>query len=270
MIIAICDDEYKDCERIKEHVEEYSKKKDVDLQIEIYNPVEFKKLIEKIEDNVGEKNFLKENAVKENTVKGNVDPETTFESIPDIVIMDIEFTDVDYDGIVLVKRLNRLCKNTQIIYLTHILEFAPDVYETDHCYFVMKNNMEVMLSKAMDKAVTIYTAKKRQRPLEIMSEGHKVYIEQEKICYIEKRQRQTIVHTTTDSFSCYDSITSIIKKLSDNVVRCHGGFLVNLSHVTYLGGEKIILDVSDIEIPVGKTYREQAKQAYLKYWMQRM
>lgn len=255
MIIAICDDENKECEHIKEYVMMYSTTKKLDADIHIYTPKEFENLIFRMEKSYNEE-------------KNNL--EKDFDSIPDIVIMDIEFTDVDFDGISLAKRLNNTCRNTQIIYLTHILEFAPEVYDTEHCYFVMKNNMDVMLCRALDKARAIYDSIKKQRPLEIMSEGHKIYISQDDICYIEKRQRQTIVHTITSEYSCYDSITALVKKLPENVIRCHGGYLVNLSHVTYLGGEKITLDDSEIDIPIGKTYKEQTKQAYLKYWMKRM
>lgn len=260
MIIAICDDEQNECERIKECVENNSKIKELNSQVYIYKPAEIERLISKMEES------LQDNSVRED--KRSVEEKN--DKAPDIVIMDIEFNDVEYDGITLAKRINAAAPNTQIIYLTHILEFAPEVYETEHCYFVMKNNMEVMLPKAFDKALAIYNEQKHKKPLEIINDGHKIFIAQDNICYIEKRQRQTIIHTRTDSFSCYDSITSIGKKLSGNIVRCHGGYLVNLSHIAYLGGEKIVLDVSDIEIPVGKTYKEQTKQAYMKYWMRRM
>lgn len=255
MIIAICDDEQRECERIKEYVLAYSTTKKLDVQIHIYTPKELENHI-----------FQIEKIYKEDDKHFGAD----FDGMPDIVIMDIEFTDVDFDGIALAKKINAISRNTQIIYLTHILEFAPEVYDTEHCYFVMKRNMDVMLSRALDKARAIYDSIKRRRPLEIMSEGHKIYISQDDICYIEKRQRQTIVHTISSEYSCYDSITALVKKLPENVIRCHGGYLVNLSHVTYLGGEKITLDVSEIDIPIGKTYKEQTKQAYLKYWMKRM
>lgn len=260
MIIAICDDEYREYEHINECVENISRIKELNSQIYNFIPEELEGFISKMEDSE------QDTPVQEN----NSSVQEKYDKAPDIVIMDIEFNGVEYDGISLAKRLNVASPNTQIIYLTHILEFAPEVYETDHCYFVMKNNMEVMLPKAFDKALAIYNEQKHKKPLEIINEGHKILIAQDNICYIEKRQRQTIIHTQTDSFSCYDSITSIGKKLSDTIVRCHGGYLVNLSHITYLGGEKIVLGVSDTEIPIGKTYKEHIKHAYLKYWMRRM
>lgn len=255
MTIAICDDEKKECERIKEKVDNIPGLKRMNYTVNVYEPDEFANMVS-----------LLEGIPEENSESFLTDEPDR----PDLVIMDIEFLGKDYDGIDLIKRLNKVSRNTQIIYLTHILEFAPEVYDTDHCYFVMKNNMDIMLEKAFDKALDIYTAVQKQRPLEIMCEGHKMFVLQTDIRYIEKLQRQTVIHTDSSSFACYDSITSMCRKLSDNIIRCHGGYLVNLSHITYMGGDKIVLDVPDTEIPIGKTYKEQTKQAYLKYWMKRM
>lgn len=254
MIIAICDDESKECAHISRCVEKYIEADKDNIEIITYEPDEFRQSL---------------NDLKDNNATGN-GGENNRAIQWDIVIMDIEFKDKAYDGIALTKKLNEVCSKCQVIYLTHILEFAPEVYDTEHCYFVMKNNMDVMLPKALTKAIDIYKASNADRPLEVMSEGHMVYIHQEEICFVEKKQRQTIIHTNNRSYPCYESISALSKRVGDNVIRCHGGYLVNLSHITYLGGEKVLIDIDDIELPLGKTYKEQTKQAYLKYWMKRM
>lgn len=245
MNIGICDDERMESKRIEKFLNGISELAAYDVNICTYEPEEFRQLLE-----------LKENDEEQPNL--------------DIVIMDIEFSDKEYDGIFLTKKLNEVSRDCQVIYLTHILEFAPEVYDTDHCYFVMKNNMELMLPRALSKALNIYSDNISKKPLAIMSGGHKVYISQNDIRYVEKRQRQTIVHTDNNVYTCYESISVLSKKLSGNLVRCHGGYMVNIAHVTYLGGDKILLDNPGEEVPVGKTYKEQAKQAYLKYWMNRM
>ena len=260
MVIGICDDECKECERIRSFVEKLPEINEETDRIFIYEPDEFRQKLTDIGNAQG---------------SSNGEPECNDNSKEDmyswdIVIMDIEYKYKDYDGIVLTKSLNEKLSNCQVIYLTHILEFAPEVYDTDHCYFVMKNNMKEMLPRAFKKATDIYKMISMSKPLEIISEGHTVFIPQENIRYVEKAQRQTIIHTDRKEYSCYESISSLSKKFGENVVRCHGGYLVNLSHVTYLGGEKIVMDIPKVDIPIGKTYREQTKQAYLKYWMHRM
>lgn len=68
----------------------------------------------------------------------------------DIAIMDIEYENRQFNGITLSKELNKKLPLCQIIYLTWVLEFAPEVYDTIHCYFVLKQNEEKMLPRAME------------------------------------------------------------------------------------------------------------------------
>lgn len=282
MVIGICDDEHKECERIEAFVKDYSSQEGLHVETISYRPDDMRRILE-----TAVKEMKQSGKAMADTAGAAYDradiPEVTrrveaCEDKPgesqiakwDIMIMDIEFKNRDYNGIELVEMINQANKHCQIIYLTHVLSFAPEVYDTDHCYFVMKNNMEHMLPRALDKARKLHQMAASQKPLEIMSGGHTVYIREEDIRYVEKSQRQTIVHTGGDVFACYESISAIAKRLSRNVVRCHGGYLVNLSHITYLGSDKIIVDLPDAEIPVGKTYREHTKRAYLAYWMNRM
>ena len=260
MRIGICDDERQTREKIKDFVQGFVR----NSEIEEYDPEQLLHVLKQM-DNEKESDDpqSEQDSEKESDDQGSV-------CDCDIMIMDIEFPGRNFDGIALTKLLNRTCKECQVIYLTHILEFAPEVYETEHCYFVMKNDMSSMLGRALEKAIQIYDEKHAAKPLEVMSQGHKVFIPMENIRYVEKKQRQTMIYTDKKSYICYESITTLSKRLDHNIVRCHGGYLVNITHVTYLGGEKVITDIPDVVIPIGKTYKDQTKQAYLKYWMKRM
>ncbi len=248
MVIAICDDERAERERAGQYVEAFFA--GGDAEILAYGPEEFQQALEKKQS---------EGTAEEE----NATPDW------DIVIMDIEFHGRSFDGIALTRQVNEACQNCQVIYLTHILEFAPDVYETEHCYFVLKDNMEVMLKKALEKAVYLYEKRCAGKPLALTSGGYTVYVPQEEIRYVEKRQRQTVIHTGQKEYPCYESISSLQKRLADHMVRCHSGYLVNLAYVREMESDKVELDLPGVSIPVGKTFREQTKQAYLQYWMRR-
>ena len=68
------------------------------------------------------------------------------EFIYDIIILDIDYKNCNYNGIELGKKINDKYPLCNIIYLTGILDFASDVYETNHCYFVMKKISVLHLS----------------------------------------------------------------------------------------------------------------------------
>lgn len=235
MRIVICDDERKEMKHAQMCIEAQNEILPADTQIEMYSPIELKEMVQ----------------------DGNL--------MCDIAILDIEFQGVAFDGIELATKINENYPECKIIYLTHILEFAPNVYETDHCYFVMKNNMEVMLPLAVKKAVALIKSRESHVQIELVVNGSKQYIKQNDILYIEKLNRKTYIHTENETYETYTALSSLLHKMNEEMVRCHSSFIVNLSYVSRLEREKIALSDGS-EIPIGKTYRERVKAEYLKYW----
>lgn len=237
MKISICDDIKEEREQIKKCLEKNTKITYItqNASIELYSPTQLNNLIQ----------------------SGKLDC--------DIVIMDIEFENVEFDGIFLAKKINEFYPDCKIIYLSHILEFAPNVYETNHCYFVMKNNMETMIPRAVSKAVDLIKMNSEKRLLELSVDGSKKYIKQADIIYIEKLDRKTYIHTANETYDIYMSLSSIMYKLNNEMVRCHSSFIINLSNISNLSREFLTLS-NGTEIPIGKTYRDKVKEEYLKYW----
>lgn len=235
MKIAICDDILPERELIKNCIQTHAANIVRDSEIELYEPVDMQELV----------------------VAGNFDC--------DIAIIDLKYENVDFDGIALAKKINEMSQKCKIIYITHILEFAPEVYETDHCYFVMKNNMDIMLPRALAKAILLVQSSVQNQPIEISSNGAHEYINQDNIIYIEKLDRKTYIHTDNQVYEVYMSLSALLRKLSSEMVRCHSSFIVNIACVTGLNREMLTM-YDGTEIPIGKTFREQIKSEFLKYW----
>lgn len=239
MIVGICDDAKADIEKTKQLL--WNKKlldRDKD-SIQIYSPRE-------VEFDLEEKMFQ-----------------------CDLMIMGIEFGEEHCNGILLGKRINEENPDCQIIYLTHFLKFAPEVYETEHCYYVIKSNMEIMLPRAIRKAKILYDKAIGRNLIEIVSGGHKVYIAQKDIMYVEKEQRLVRICTINKEYYSYQSLSSVALQFDNDMVRCHGGYIVNIKYVSGLEKDIITLE-NGKEIPIGKTYREQTKREYLRFWSERI
>jgi len=58
-------------------------------------------------------------------------------------------------------------------------------------------------------------------------------------------------------------------KLENTFVRCHGGFIVNLSYVSGVVGTEVILKDGN-KIPIGMRFFDSFKMKYLKYYSDRM
>lgn len=187
----------------------------------------------------------------------------------DIIVMDIDFSGYDYNGIYLGKLINENAPNCQIIYLTYILNFAPDVYETNHCYFVLKNNMPIMLPQALKKAYKIYEEEARKEFLKITSDGHTSFVPIKDIIYIEKYDRKLIIYTNERTYGCYTTLSAVKNDLTKDFVRCHKSFIIHLKYVTYIGAAEAELN-NKTKIPLGKVYAAKVKEEYTKFWSDRV
>lgn len=240
MRIVVCDDERKECEKVEALLQDKALVNPTEDDVLLLTPEEMKKRIQ--------------------------DKETDGW---DIAIMDIEFKNEDYDGIILTDRLNQEQPDCQVIYLTHIIDFASDVYETEHCYFVMKNNMEYMLPRAFEKAKRLNAKRNRRNRIELTCNGTRQCVLQDAIIYVEKLQRQIMVHTKDEVYTSYQSLQSVARQMDDEMVKCHGSFLVNLSCIQALDRNQITLKNGE-QIPVSRTYYARLKEAFMFYWGERM
>ena len=187
----------------------------------------------------------------------------------DIAVMDIEFDAVPYNGINLSAAINELLPFSQIIYLTNILEFAPDVYETKHCYFVLKSNMDLMLPRAVNKAVNIIEKNKNAAVMEIVCDGSRVLIPQHDIVFVERSQRKLTIHTEKSDYSFYSSLKKFLSQTNGLFVRCHEAYVVNLDYVNVVKKDLVQME-GGRELPIGISFEKNFRTRYMNYWADRV
>lgn len=234
MKVIICDDEIKDAESTKNMIDGYRFIKDV----KICEPDE---MIFDIEEDFFDY---------------------------DIAILDIEYHK-EINGIDIGHLINLKHPYCQIIYLTRITDYASDVYETEHVYFVTKQNQKKTLFRALDKAYELYTSRVRFEYLELYVDRKKNIILQDDIVYLERMDRNVYIHTTGDTYETNHSLTSYTRKLSSDFVRCYGSYIINLNYVISIGRDGVVLK-DNVRIPVGRTYRDNVVNAYMKFLSKRM
>lgn len=183
----------------------------------------------------------------------------------EILIMNTQYPSSGVDGVALAKQINGAFPFCKIIYLTEDENAIKDVYETNHCYFIRRKDAEQVLELAMQKAVALVKQDTNRKSLEIICEGHHVFINRPDIIYIEKCGRTINIVTRYREYICYESLAGIGKLLGDNMIRVHGGYIVNLAYITYLGVETLEVQSGKI-IPIGRTYDKDVRKAYQEYW----
>lgn len=71
---------------------------------------------------------------------------------PRVAVLDIRMEGTD--GILLAEQINDLLPQCAVIFLTAFLEYATDVYETRHVYFILKSELEQRIGSALERLLT--------------------------------------------------------------------------------------------------------------------
>lgn len=186
-----------------------------------------------------------------------------------IILLNTEYPKGNIDGVTLAKKINQAYPFCKIIYVSENENAIKEIYETKHCYFVRRKDMQQVLPQALQKARTMIAYELEHTTFEIICEGHPVYIKHSDLLYIEKCGRLTKIVTRYREYSCYKSLISIQHQLEHILVRVHGGYLVNLTFITYLGIDFVELQ-NGIRIPLGRTYDKNVRKRYLEYWKEKI
>ena len=94
-------------------------------------------------------------------------------------------------------------------------------------------------------------------------------IQQRGIYYIERIDRKTYIYVEGEKYETYGSLSSYIKELSEDFVRCYGGYIVNLRYVDVIEKGSVILS-NKVRIPVGGTYQDNLMKLYMRFLAKRM
>ena len=106
-------------------------------------------------------------------------------------ILVLEVISSDLDVIRMVAQINKRFPNCQIIYLTDQKDYVSRVYETEHCYFIWKKELEQVMPLALGKALKRIEAEEIQfQYLKIICDRKHIEIPISQILYIERLQHR--------------------------------------------------------------------------------
>lgn len=179
--------------------------------------------------------------------------------IPHIAILDIELG--ESSGIQLARQLNDRFPQCQIIFLSAHSLYAPEVYQANHVWFVLKNRIEEFLPQALEKAVAALG--NGGQPLSItVKQKHtyqKVAIDQ--IYHIERIAHQTRICTVNGTILVRQAPVELLQGIPESCfIRCHQSYWINASKISaYANNEFHLLDGSTI--PVSRSFKSAALAA---------
>ncbi len=180
-----------------------------------------------------------------------------------MVFLDIELSQ-DTDGIQLAGEINRRWSQCLVVYLTNYLYYATEVYQTEHAYFVLKEQFPQKAGMVLDKL--LHTLARRDRKLFFTGRSQtELALAPGEIAYFERRGRVTQVVTHQGRFEIPDKISDLAARLPwPEFVRCHCSYLVSLPAIRQFSAGEIRMHNGDL-LPISRSCREQFQEAFAQW-----
>ncbi len=183
----------------------------------------------------------------------------------DVVLLDVEMHDMN--GIEVKSYIERQRSNTRIVFVSSYPEAMPDAFGDNVSGFLVKPLVYEKLCGKLDEVLSKIMLGNRFIMCNTGEECVKVYVKD--ILYIEAKGRYTEIHKVDG-----DRLRLVSKSIGDyekegyeELVRCHKSYIVNLEYVRSVKGE-VKLE-NGVEIPLGRTLKENMKAEFDRYILRR-
>jgi len=180
--------------------------------------------------------------------------------LPDIALLDIQMPDID--GISLAAELNRLTPECRIIYVSSYMDFATEVYDTEHVYYVLKTQLEERLPKALLKA---FDDLNTPPSFVLIKNGVSVTkLPLRRLCYIERSLHKTLLYTAEECFTTSQTPAELLDSANGvTFIHCHQSYWVNTEAIQSMDVNSFRL-VSGAEVPISRAKKAEARAQFFR------
>jgi len=214
---AICDDESKEIEYLKQLVQQWANKHSYSTSIATFPSAEA---------------FLFQYAEDKSY---------------DILLLDIEMANMN--GVQLAKTIRAENREVQIIFITGFMEYISDGYDVDALHYLLKPISEEKFFSVLDRAVE--KLKRNERILILDLGDESVRIPLYEIQYLEVQRNYVTVHGKNE-YTIKSSLSELEKELDNVFFRVGRSFIVNLRYVRRITKTDVFLsNGSSIPLPRG-------------------
>jgi DNA-binding LytR/AlgR family response regulator len=153
----------------------------------------------------------------------------------------------------------------QIVYVTNHLRYAPDVYATEHLWFVTKERFEEHLPEVMDKLQRKMDEGSRVLFLRTISRQELRVSSLDIVCLERHGRETTITLANGETYTVRDRLPELMNELSPRMFcNSHASFVVNLEHVRMLRTNEVELDNGTV-VPMSRRHRRAVREAFLEW-----
>lgn len=180
--------------------------------------------------------------------------------LPTVALLDIQMEGMD--GVRLAKELNARCPDCRIIFLTDYLEYATDVYDVRHSYFILKSQLAQRIGPALTRALEELP---RIPSLCFREKGELHLVRRDSVLYLERRLRKTHVYGSESCYETYEHPKTLLANIAgDSFCQCHQSFWVNLNRVSSLSEDHFRMD-NGADVPISRSFQKPVKTRFFAY-----
>lgn len=185
----------------------------------------------------------------------------------DLLFLDIYMPGID--GIRTAQEIRARRKDIKIIFFSSSKDHYPQAYEVFAFNYIVKPFDRERLYAVLDRALD-ESRRESGYKIRIQYKGAAHSVDCRDILYIESQDKLLLFHLVDENvLQCYGRLEKILKELPEQFfLRCHQSFIVNLFHVTEMGGAYFRVGLAMIGI--SRKYGKEAKDRYYAYLFSRM
>ena len=169
----------------------------------------------------------------------------------DVLILDINLKH-NISGLELAQEVRSFNKNLYIIFTTAHLEYMMLAYKVKTFDYLVK---PISYEKLEDTIIRLFNDISASSNKYLNING-KIFINQKNILYIKKDGMKVIICTPSKNYSAYSSFNKLEHCLSDNFVRCHKSYIVNLNNISDISDTTIFFAENN-SCAIGPKYKLQ-------------
>lgn len=198
----------------------------------------------------------------------------------DAVFLDIEMKGLD--GFHTADTIYAIDDTVLIVFVTSHHEYVEEWFKFSGVWFLHKPVKPDDLDEALAHLKKLLA--KRRQTYTFSDSRQSVRLRCEDILYFEAQGHSVIIHTKTGpDYTIYKNLKDIAQELAGTFCRVHDSFLVNMQHLRKMSNEEritdaqgntvtrklgrtvITLDGCDASIPVGRAYKQNAVDAFMRF-----
>ena len=155
------------------------------------------------------------------------------EARTDVIFLDISMPKTT--GMELADALHKLKHPPAVVFVTAYSEYALEAFSVDAVDYLMKPVETERLRQALDKVEARLAPSAQRNTVEripVEKGGRKVFVDVDKIRYIEAKDDYSCIYTDQDRYLSTISLAKLEAKLTPHgFFRVHRGYIVNLDYV---------------------------------------